>query len=159
MAKQIAVFADVSNLFYSLKSKFGGRKLDYKKFMDFIASFGEIKVAKAYGAQNKNEAQNFIYSLKKLGFETEWKKTKTYINKTSFNRKADWDVGMAVDMIIQSTRVDMMFLGSADGDMLPAIKYVKQMGVEVVVLASGISRELAEEIETIEIAKSLLEGE
>ena len=39
--------------------------------------------------------------------------------------KGDWDVGMVVDMITLSEKLDVVVLASGDGDFLPAVTYLK----------------------------------
>lgn len=150
--KKVGVFADVSNLYYSLK-KTNRRKLDYAKYLKFVSDFGEIELAIAYGAQQDSEAENFIKCLENVGFITKYRKPKKFHNKW----KADWDVGIAVDMIAKMDEIDLFILGSADGDMAPVVEFLTFNGKEVIVLAAGISGELNVAKEVIEIADSLLE--
>ena len=97
--KRIGVFADVSNLYYCIGKKYTERKLDYQKYWEFITALGDIQQAIAYGAQIGSEAANFIYCLKQIGFQTRYKSPKSYNNQANFKRKADWDVGIAIDMV------------------------------------------------------------
>ena len=159
MARKIGIFVDVSNLYYCLNNKKKGNKLDYGKYYSFCTTFGEIKTAIAYGAQVGNNAQSFIRCIKNIGFTPKYKEPKIYRNHKSIKHKADWDVGIAVDMIIYAERLDLIILGSADGDMIPVVEYLKSRGVDVVVIATNISNELKEiATEAIEIANSLLEN-
>lgn len=157
--KRIAVFADVSNLYYCVGKRFNGRKLNYAQYMEYVQGLGEVQEAIAYGAQLKQEARGFIHCLKQAGFVPKYKTPKSYVNDGDTRRKADWDVGIALDMVNQAERVDMMILGSADGDLAPAVEWVQARGVTVVILASGISRELKQIAdEFIEIPESMLEA-
>jgi len=140
--KRTAVLVDISNLYYCVSNTFKGRKLDYDKYLKFVETMGSIDVRIAYGAQLNNQADNFIKYLKHLGFETKYKTPKIFQNQKGLKVKADNDVDMAIDMVRLAGTVDMMLLGSADGDMLPAVKYVLEHDTEVVVLASKISSEL-----------------
>ena len=140
--RKIAVLIDVSNLYYCVSNAFKDRKLDYKKYLDHIGQLGEIDTRIAYGAQLKNQAENFIKYLKHLKFEIKYKVPKVYQNQNSIKVKADNDVDMAIDMVLLSGKVDMIVLGSADGDMVPAVKYALERDTKVVVLASKISSEL-----------------
>lgn len=155
MAKRIGVFADVSNLYYTIKGKYK-RKLDYGKFMEFIADLGDVAVSLAYGAQREDQAQKFIKCLREAGFTPKYKEPRTFNNKSQITHKADWDVGIAVDMIRYMDDVDMYILASADSDMIPVIEYLNERGKEVVVIGCGISHQLKDSTkECIEIAKSL----
>jgi len=107
------------------------------------------------------EATGFIHFLKSIGFIIKYKTPKTYHNDGVMRRKADWDVSIAIDMIdlVRSEAVDLIVLGSADGDMIPAVQWVQNHGVRCVVVACGINRDLKNAAyDFIEIYDSLLEG-
>lgn len=160
MPKRIGIFVDVSNMYYCVKKKYNKRKLNYQAFYDYVKDLGEIKSATAYGAQVKHEAQHFITCLKHIGFQTKYKMAKDYQNVDKFKRKADWDVGIAVDIIesILNNEHDMIVLGSADGDLAPVVEWCTENDIKVFILACGISRELKKTATTfIEIPESMLE--
>ena len=156
--KRIGIFVDVSNLYYCISKKFDRRKLDYKKYYNFIKDLGEIQQAIAYGAQLRGEASSFLHCLKKIGFESKYKITKTFHNADGIRRKADCDVTITIDIVNMINSIDMVVLGSADGDLAPTVGWVRSHGVDVVVFASGISRDLKDvATKYIEIPESLLE--
>ena len=158
MAKRIGIFVDLSNLYYCVNKKFKNRKIDYSKYVAFIEDLGEIIKSYAYGAQKDNEAQNFIYQLKQLGFTTKYKTPKEFYNQGQIRFKANWDVGIVIDLVETLGRFDMVILGSADGDMAPVVEWLKRKGVDVIVLACIISKDLREVAsQAIEIPESLLE--
>ena len=158
--KRILVCADISNLYYCISKKYEGRRLDYSKYLKSISDLGEIQKSIAYGAQMNKEASAFIHCLKKLGFETKYKEPKVYRTPTMIRRKADWDVGIAMDIVnaVELKSVDMIILGTADGDLAPCVEWARARGVDVVVIACGISRELKKTATSfIEIPGSYLE--
>jgi uncharacterized LabA/DUF88 family protein len=156
--KRIGVFVDVSNIYYCVGKKYEYRKLDYRKYLDFIRDFGELTKVIAYGSQLSNEAAGFIHCLEKTGFQTKFKTVKSFSSDDTLKRKADWDVGIAMDIVSMIDRFDMIVLGSADGDLEPVVDWAIRRGVDVVVLACGISRDLKEQAtKFIEIPESLLE--
>lgn len=72
-------------------------------------------------------------------------------------RKADWDVGLTIDIIDMIDRFDTIVIGSADGDLAPTVNWAKNKGCYCVVFACNISRELKECADTVyEIDESLL---
>lgn len=147
--RRIGIFADVSNLYYCISKRYNGRKLDYRKYYGFVRDLGEIIQAVAYGAQANNEAAAFIHALKNTGFQVKYKDA---------SRHSDWDVGITVDVINMAPRLDIVVLGSADRDLEPLVNWCQQRGVDVYVIACGISKELKEQAaEVIEIPESLLE--
>jgi uncharacterized LabA/DUF88 family protein len=161
MSKRIGVFMDVSNLYYCCNQKYQA-KLNYKAYLDFIKGYGDVTQAIAYGAQLKDEARKFIAVLEHLGFQAKYKCPKTFEGTgTAVKRKADWDVGIAMDIvqICLGVGVDTIFIGSADSDLVPVVNWTVNRGVTVVVLACGISRDLKDvATKWIEIPESMLEG-
>lgn len=161
MAKRLGVFVDVSNLYYCVGKKFENRKLNYTKYKEYIAGMGEIVQAIAYGAQMENEAIKFIRVLSNLGFTTKFKAPQVYENAATgegYKRKADWDVGIAMDIVTMADKLDIVILGSADGDLTPAVEWCRHKGIDVIVLACRISRSLKDNASKfIEIPESFLE--
>lgn len=151
---KIGLYVDVSNLYFCLYNNLKG-KLNYAKLIDFLSPLGDICIAKAYGAQVNNEAEAFIETLQSLGFETHYKHPK-YFGQTHTG-KADWDVGIAIDIVKDLEKVDMVVLATADGDMSPLASYVIEKGKQIVVIGSNISKELQENVtKYIEIPNSLV---
>jgi uncharacterized LabA/DUF88 family protein len=157
--KRIGMFVDVSNLYYCIQKKFPKRKLDYRKYKRFVEDLGDIHQAIAYGAQMSRQADGFKYCLEQIGYTAKYKTPKVYVAADgSEKRKADWDVGIAMDMVSMIDRFDMIILGSGDGDMLPVVEWCMRRGVDVVILATGISKDLKRyATQAIEIPESLLE--
>ena len=160
MAKRIGLFVDVSNVYYCLKQRHGTRKLSYKKLLAFVKDLGEIQVAIAYGSQLKGVADRFLAQLRRLGFRTNFKEPKTFhSDKKGIQRKADWDVGIAVDIMAMLDRLDLVVLCTGDGDMAPIIDAAQNAGVTVLVVGTNISYELkAVANQCIEIPESFLES-
>lgn len=153
--KRLGLFLEVSNLYHTINKRYN-KKLNYKKYMEFVQSLGEVQQAIAYGAQVGNEAKGFLVCLREAGFMPKYKEPKEFHDGT---KKANWDVGMAVDMISMMDRLDMIVLGSADGDFADLINYVQGKGLQVIVLACNISHELTNvATKCIEIPESLLES-
>jgi len=152
--KKMGLYVDVSNLYYCLFNNLHG-KLNYAELLAFIEPLGTLVLAKAYGAQVKNEADSFIAKLEKLGFETYYKEPKYYNAKHT--GKADWDVGIAVSIIEDLAQLDIVVLATADGDMTPLAEYVISQGKDIIVIGSNISQELQEACTTyIEIPSSFV---
>jgi uncharacterized protein (TIGR00288 family) len=50
-------------------------------------------------------------------------------------KKADWDIGLAVDAIKLSEKLDCVVLVTGDGDFVPLIEYLKSKGQQVELIA------------------------
>jgi len=61
-------------------------------------------------------------------------------------KKADWDVGLAVDAIRISALLDTIIIVSGDGDYCPLVEYLKNQGrqVEIVAFRETASSKLVE---------------
>jgi uncharacterized LabA/DUF88 family protein len=158
MAKRVGVFCDVSNLYHCAKKRFRNKKLNYQKYLKFVEDLGTIDTAIAYGAQVKNEARNFIHSLQSFGYTTKYKKPKVFRNGKLTERKADWDIGIVVDIIKKLDDLDLIIIGSADGDFVPFVEYLLEQGKQVVIFACNISSDFAStKAVIIEIPETLME--
>ncbi len=158
--RRIFVAVDVSNIYYCTKTKFGGRKVNYRKILTVCKDYGSILQATAYAAQMDNQASKFFECLEVYGFEVKIKIPKEYGHGENIKRKADHDVTIAMDMVRYAPKVETIVLCTADGDLLPAVEYVKNLGCKVIAIGCGISNDLKNVChKIIEIGPSLLEEE
>mgnify|MGYP001586866368 FL=1 len=75
--------------------------------------------------------------MEKMGIEI---KTKDLQIFSGGAKKADWDVGMAVDAVKMAPRLDAVVLATGDGDFVPLVEYLKNhSGNQVEVMAFGRS--------------------
>ena len=82
------------------------------------------------------DEKNFFEALSKLGIETKTKDLQIFAGGA---KKADWDVGLAVDAIKMSPRLDSVVIISGDGDFVPLVEYLQTNGVQVEVVSFGKS--------------------
>ena len=158
MSRRIGFFVDVSNLYYCMGKKYPNRKISYSKLTEYVRGIGGITKSIAYGADKGKLTEGFIHFLKTLGFETKFKEPIGFAGNTRY--KADWDVGITVDMLNMMDRFDTVILSTADGDLEPAVAHLVRQGVDVIILACGINKALKESAtKFIEIPESMLEDE
>jgi uncharacterized LabA/DUF88 family protein len=82
------------------------------------------------------EEQSFFEALVKIGIEVKTKDLQIFYGGA---KKADWDVGMAIDAIKLSPKVDAIILATGDGDFVPLVEYVRSQGCQVEAIAFGKS--------------------
>jgi uncharacterized LabA/DUF88 family protein len=163
MRKTIGVYIDVANLYYSAKTKYGEEyKLDYAAYMKFIKDLGTVLTARAYGSQVADEAAKFLERLAEIGIQPVYEKTKVVKSRDGkVKYKFCWSVGITVEMIRDMPGLDMLVLGSGNGDMIPLIKYLVENGKHVLILACSISRDVlaleGPKVTICEIPKSMFE--
>ena len=111
--KDIAVFVDVQNIYYTTRQAFG-RSFDYRKFWEDLQFLGNVVLANAYAIESNNEGQQrFQTALRSIGFDV---KLKPYIQRKDGSAKGDWDVGITLDVVDAAKTVDVVVLLSGDGD-------------------------------------------
>lgn len=149
MQKRIVVLVDIGNLFYCCGRKWVGRKVDYARYLAEASKLGDVLRAVAYGTQRDDEAAGFIACLRHTGFEVKYRQ--------QGERRIAWDVGIALDAVRMMGRVDAVVLGSASPDMVPLAEFLRDSGVECIVLACGINRDLKHAATTfIELTEDVL---
>jgi uncharacterized LabA/DUF88 family protein len=111
--KRIALFADVQNLYYTVRQAHGCH-FHYAELWRQVAALGEIVEARAYAIDRGDARQRqFQQILRNLGFEV---LLKPYIQRSDGSAKGDWDVGITLDVVEAAGRVDEVVLASGDGD-------------------------------------------
>ncbi|HBB56722.1 TPA: hypothetical protein DEW47_03370 [Patescibacteria group bacterium] len=134
--QRVAVLIDVQNLYHSAKALFQ-RRVNFKELL--TAALGERKLIRAFAyvvRTKTGEERPFFEALDKLGIEMRVKDLQEYYGGM---KKADWDVGIAVDAIKTLSIVDVIVLASGDGDYIPLVEYLKNQGRRVEVMAFGKS--------------------
>jgi len=133
-SQRVAVLIDVQNLYYSARNLHNA-KVNFGNIVTDAVAGRQLTRAIAYVVRTKTgEEKPFFEALEKLGIETKEKDLQIFFGGA---KKADWDVGLAVDAIILSEKVDAIVLVSGDGDYLPLVQYLKMRGVHVEVVAFG----------------------
>jgi len=155
-AQRIAIFIDVQNLYHSAKNIFKAR-VNFENLIktaihdrQLVRIFAYVVKSEtgedaAEGKALSGEAA-FFDALEKLGIELRVKDIQIY---ASGFKKADWDVGMAVDAIRLSPSVDTIVLATGDGDFIPLVEYLQAHGklVEVMAFSKSASGKLKETVD------------
>ena len=145
--QRVAVLMDVQNLYHSARAIYQ-KRVNFKELLDTSVGQRQLIRAFAYVVRTKTgEEKPFFEALTNLGIEIRVKDLQEYYGGM---KKADWDVGIAVDAIKTSEIVDVIILASGDGDYVPLVEYLKNQGRRVEVMAFGKStssklREVADE--------------
>jgi uncharacterized LabA/DUF88 family protein len=80
------------------------------------------RAADEEGGESPSAEAAFFEALEKAGLELRMKDLQIYAGGM---KKADWDVGMAVDAIRMSEFLDVIILVTGDGDFIPLVDYLK----------------------------------
>lgn len=146
-SQRVAVLIDVQNLYYSARNLYNAKVNFGNIVLDAVAG-RQLTRAIAYVVKTKTgEEKPFFEALGKVGIETKEKELQIFFGGA---KKADWDVGLAVDAIAFSEKVDSIVLVSGDGDFLPLVQYLKMKSVyvEIAAFRETTSSKILEEADT-----------
>jgi uncharacterized LabA/DUF88 family protein len=111
--KNVAVFVDVQNIYYTTRQRFS-RHFDYGKFWTEVTRDRTVVKAIAFAIDRGDEKQRqFQRILRAIGFEV---KLKPFIQRIDGSAKGDWDVGITLDVLEYAPGADVVVLASGDGD-------------------------------------------
>lgn len=136
-AQRVGVFIDTQNLYHSAKHLYKARVNFGNVLNDALG--GRILVrAIAYVIKtDTGEESSFFEALTKIGIETKVKDLQIFSDGA---KKADWDVGMAIDAVKLAPKLDTVILVTGDGDFVPLIEYLDMNeGCQVEVVSFGKS--------------------
>lgn len=127
--QRVNVFIDTQNIYHSAKSLYN-RKVDFGKLINILVGERSLVNAFAYVISSELTPKeiSFFEALASQGIRIRIKELQIYPDGT---KKADWDVGMAVDVIKFSKLVDVVILVTGDGDFLPLVEYLQNQGKQV----------------------------
>ena len=135
-AQRVGVFIDTQNLYHSAKHLYKAR-VNFGKILEEAVGGRILVRAIAYViSTDSGEEKNFFEALTKIGIETKIKDLQIFADGA---KKADWDVGLAVDAIKLSPKLDTVVIVSGDGDFVPLIQYLDIHGIQVEVISFGKS--------------------
>ena len=134
--QRVAIIIDTQNLYHSAKNLYKA-KVNFANVVK--AALGERKLIRAISYvvnTESGEEQPFFEALEKVGIEIKTKDLQIFYGGA---KKADWDVGMCVDAIKLSHKVDAIVFATGDGDFIPAVEYIKSQGCQVEAITFGRS--------------------
>lgn len=135
-AQRVGVFIDTQNLYHSAKNLFRSRVNFGAVLKEALAGRILVHAAAYVVTTESGEEKAFFEALTKLGIETKTKDLQVFYGGA---KKADWDVGMAIDAVKFAPKLDAIVLATGDGDFVPLVEYLKSQGVQVEVISFGKS--------------------
>lgn len=144
---RVAVFIDAANIFYSTQTL--GWKLDYQKFLDYWRRKGKLTGAYFYTAviSTRIKQLKFYKALERIGYEVITRELKIIKDKRNkvIVHKGNFDVKLAIDIVLKAKEFDIAILVSGDSDFETVVEYLQSIRKKVIVVSARghISRELA----------------
>ena len=140
--QRVGVFIDTQNLYHSAKNLYK-RKVNFGAILkDAIAGRKLVRATAYLITTESGEEKAFFEALEKLGIETKTKDLQIFAGGA---KKADWDVGLAMDVVRMAPKLDAVVLVSGDGDFIPLLDYLKNAyhtQVEVMTFGRSASAKL-----------------
>jgi len=135
--QRVGIFIDTQNLYHSAKNLYRA-KVNFAQVVKEAVGGRQLIRAVAYVIRTESEDEKgFFDALNKAGIETKVKDIRIFAGGA---KKADWDIGMAIDAIAMANKLDTVILATGDGDFVPVVEYLKYTeGCQVEVISFGKS--------------------
>ncbi len=141
--ERLALFVDSQNLYYSARMGYAA-KVNYEKLLKLITENRKLVKAYAYIVQPpEGDVKPFATSLERIGYIVKIKDVRT---RSDGSAKANWDMGIALDILGIMDRIDTIVLASGDGDFAPLVDFIKAQNkrVEIFAFAENTAYDLKE---------------
>lgn len=151
----IGVYVDVANLAmnggfgmrYEVLRAFacrgGGEAVRLNAYVSFDPERGQVD------GEYRTKQHRFHSALRDVGYKVIQKEFKWYTDESGTRiAKANVDLELAVDALLQSTRLDRVILATGDGDFVQVVKALQNVGCRVEVIAfDNVSADLRREVD------------
>lgn len=147
--EKIAMFVDSQNLYYSARTAFAS-KVNYEKLLRLVTGNRALVKAFAYIVQPpEGDVKPFATSLERIGYIVKIKDVRT---RSDGSAKANWDMGIALDILGTLDSVDTIVLASGDGDFVALLEFIKGKNkrVEVFSFPDNTAYDLKEKADRFE---------
>ena len=152
---KVGVFVDAENIRYN-----GGYQLRYDILRLFSARYGgnliRLNTYLAYDQERAREdpeyrrrAQTYQQMVRDFGWKVIVKTVRRYTDEEgNVTTKANADLDMAVDAMLQSEKLDLVLLVTGDGDFLQVVTALQDRGCRVELLGfRNVSQELRRQVD------------
>lgn len=123
MLERVSIFVDVQNVYYTCRQIYG-RNFDYNRFWAQVTENRELVEAVAYATDRGDARQmQFQAILHAIGFTV---KLRPVLKRLDGTTKADWDVGITLDVYEAAQECDRVVLVTGDGDFDVLLARIRQ---------------------------------
>jgi len=135
--QRVGIFIDTQNLYHSAKNLYKSKVSFGNVIKDALAGRNLIRAVAYVVTTESGEESGFFEALGKLGIEIKSKDLQIFFGGA---KKADWDVGIAIDAITMAPKLDTVIIATGDGDFIPLVEYLKiKEGCQVEIISFGRS--------------------
>lgn len=135
---RVGVFIDTQNLYHSARDYYE-RTVNFETLLRQAVGDRHLVRAVAYVVEKENDtsAWPFIYKLSTLGYRV--RRMTLHLHHTTEQGKpiweGNWDMGMVADMTRIMDSLDVIILGSGDGDFADMLEVFMERGVRTEVIS------------------------
>ena len=138
---RVGVYVDVENIMRN-----GGRGMRFDTLREFACRDGAEGIRlNAYLAYDEERAQRdteyrhratrYHFALRDVGFKVIEKRVQWYTTEDGLRvSKANSDLDLAVDLLLQSAKLDRVVLATGDGDFVQVVRALQNLGCRVEVI-------------------------
>src|SRR6185369_7842494 len=120
-AQRVGVFIDTQNLYHSAKHLYKSRVNFANVLQEAVGNRVLVRAIAYVISTEGGEEGGFFEALTKIGIETKVKGLQIFSDGA---KKADWDVGIAIDAVKLAPKLDTIILVTGDGDFVPLIEFL-----------------------------------
>jgi uncharacterized LabA/DUF88 family protein len=136
-AQRVGVFIDTQNIYHSAKNLHHAKANFAAILKDAVDGRVLIRAMAYVVTTETGEEGAFFGALEKAGIEIRSKPLQIFLGGA---KKADWDVGLAIDAVTMAPKLDSVILFTGDGDFVPLVEYLQNThGCQVEVVSFGKS--------------------
>ena len=135
---RVGLFVDTQNLYHSARDLLE-RTVNFETILNVATEGRELVHAISYTVEREGEAtaRPFIYKLSALGYKV--RRMNLTLHHVTDGGKAiyegNWDMGIVADMVRLMDHLDVVVLGSGDGDYTEIVEVLQERGKRVEVIA------------------------
>lgn len=135
---RVGIFIDTQNLYHSARDLLE-RTVNFETILDFASEGRYLVHAISYTVEREGESTSrpFIYKLSTLGFKV--RRMNLTLHHITEDGKpiysGNWDMGIVADMFRLIDNLDIIVLGSGDGDFTDIVEVLQERGKRVEVIA------------------------
>lgn len=143
--QRVGVLVDIQNMYYTARVLYS-KKVNFRNILEDGLSERKLIRAIAYGVKTEEGMESaFFEALEGSGYEVKTKDLQIFAGGA---KKADWDVGIAMDAVRFAKSMDVIVLVSGDGDYVPLLEYIQNVAgcrAEVMAFKESTSAKLIEQ--------------
>jgi uncharacterized LabA/DUF88 family protein len=141
-AARVGIFVDAVNLSASARESYASG-VRYAALREHGGRLGEVTIARAYATEHPLPEKQAALdtALRRSGFDV---RTLPLRQLPDGRLKANWDLGMATDVMRHAADLDVVLLCTGDGDFVELVRWLREEGLQVQV--AGIAGHTAGEL-------------